>query len=261
MELWHLMWPLCHWELQLHWANANHSFVSYRKRFLYCALGALGERERERERERYREREREIQREREREREREKERERERERERDGSHVTLVALKLAMRFALFLAKMCTLVLAKSFARFLANNFHLFLGLPSWMALSSHFPLPNTLHSSKQFTFFVASVKWRDRGSKHRNKTIEYPAAPSFFSSKKWIKLIPKPIGNRKRDCAWGCARGINTTWENLQIEKPQIRKAFVPLTGLICAFRSADFLRWCLSPERNLTHNLFFYLQ
>ena len=41
--------------------------------------------------------------------------------------------------------------------------------------------------------------------------------------------------------------------------KAQIRKAFVPLTGLICAFRSADFLRWCLSSERNLTHNLFFY--
>ena len=34
-----------------------------------------------------------------------------------------------------------------------------------------------------------------------------------------IKLIPKTIGNRKRDCAWGCAWGINTTWENLQIEK------------------------------------------
>ena len=30
---------------------------------------------------------------------------------------------------------------------------------------------------------------------------------------------PKTIGNRKRDRAWGCARGINTTWENLQIEK------------------------------------------
>ena len=40
--------------------------------------------------------------------------------------------------------------------------------------------------------------------------------------------------------------------------KAQIRKAFVPLTGLICAFLSEDFLRWCLSPERNLTHNLFF---
>ena len=31
--------------------------------------------------------------------------------------------------------------------------------------------------------------------------------------------LTKTIGNRKRDCAWGCARGINTTWENLQIEK------------------------------------------
>ena len=34
-----------------------------------------------------------------------------------------------------------------------------------------------------------------------------------------ILLIPKTIGNRKRDCAWRCAWGINTTWENLQIEK------------------------------------------
>ena len=32
-------------------------------------------------------------------------------------------------------------------------------------------------------------------------------------------LIPKTIGNRKRDCAWGCARGINTTRKNLQVEK------------------------------------------
>ena len=36
---------------------------------------------------------------------------------------------------------------------------------------------------------------------------------------RYLLLIPKTIGNRKRDCAWGCARGINTTWENLQIEK------------------------------------------
>ena len=27
---------------------------------------------------------------------------------------------------------------------------------------------------------------------------------------------------------------------------------------LICAFRSEDFLRWRLSPEGNLTHNLLF---
>ena len=32
-------------------------------------------------------------------------------------------------------------------------------------------------------------------------------------------LIPKTIWNRKRDCAWGCARRINTASENLQIKK------------------------------------------
>ena len=36
--------------------------------------------------------------------------------------------------------------------------------------------------------------------------------------------------------------------------KAKTRRAFVPLTGLICAIRSADFLRWCLSSERNFTH-------
>ena len=51
-------------------------------------------------------------------------RERERERERDGSDVTLVALKLAMDFAPFLAKNLHLSLAKSFALFLAKNLHL-----------------------------------------------------------------------------------------------------------------------------------------
>ena len=33
------------------------------------------------------------------------------------------------------------------------------------------------------------------------------------------QLIPKTIRNRKGDCAWGCAQRINTTSENLQIEK------------------------------------------
>ena len=67
------------------------------------------------------------------------------------------------------------------------------------------------------------------------QTIEFPAAPSFFSSKKWIKLIPKTIGNRKRDCAWGCARGINTTWENLQNEKHKSGR---------CSFRSPGSPDW-----------------
>ena len=63
--------------------------------------------------------------ERERERERERDTERERERERYGSDVTLVALKLSMNFAPFLAK--TLKLAMNFAPFFAKNFHLSIG--------------------------------------------------------------------------------------------------------------------------------------
>ena len=61
-----------------------------RKRFLYCALGALGEREREW----------------------------------DGSDVTLVALKLARNFAPFVAK--TLKLVMNFAPFPAKKLHLVL---------------------------------------------------------------------------------------------------------------------------------------
>ena len=51
-------------------------------------------------------------------RERVTERERERERERDGSDVTLVALKLAMTFALFLAKNLHLSIGEEFCTFL-----------------------------------------------------------------------------------------------------------------------------------------------
>ena len=45
--------------------------------------------------------------------------------------------------------------------------------------------------------------------------------PTLWSPADSIHINTKTIGNRKRDCAWGCAcaRGINTTWENLQIEK------------------------------------------
>ena len=70
-------------------------------------------------------------RERERERERDTERERERERARNGSDVTLVALKLALSFALSLPKMCTFVLAKNFALFLAKNLHLSFSPREW----------------------------------------------------------------------------------------------------------------------------------
>ena len=161
-----------------------------------------------------------------------------------------------------LPKMCTLVLATSFALFLAKKF-----APQF--LPPHFPLPKTLHFSKRFAFFALSNGVIDRGSKQQSKRSNFWLHRSSFSpkkSKKWIKLIPKTTGNRKRDGAWGCAWGINTTWVNLQTEKHKSgRRSFSSVSGtnafLICAFRSAGLLRWCLFPKRNLTHNLFFYFQ
>ena len=136
---------------------------------------------------------------------------------------------------LSLPKMCTSVLAKSFALFLAKNFAPQF-LTFWNALSSHFPLPKTLHFSKQFVFFALSNGVIDRGSKQQSTRSNFRLQRSPFSSKKskkWIKLIPKTIGNRKRDCAWGCAWGINTTWENLQIEKHKSgRRSFRSPNGI-----------------------------
>ena len=74
---------------------------------------------------------------------------------------------------------------------------------------------------------------------------------------RWL-LIPKTIKKRKKRL---CVRLRLGDKHNLR--KSSDRKAQIsPVSGtnafLICAFRSEDFLRWCLSPERNLTHNLLF---
>ena len=50
-------------------------------------------------------------------------------------------------------------------------------------------------------------------------TLTAGAGAKTAVGRRYLLLIPKTIGNRKRDCAWGCAWGINTTWVNLQIEK------------------------------------------
>ena len=138
--------------------------------------------------------------------------------------------------------------------------------PLWNGAEFTLSVAKALHSSKQFAFFVKFALFAivlplsngvtgDRSTE--KKTIEFLAAPSF-SSKKWIKLIPKTIGNRKKRLCARLRSGDKHPLRKSADRKAQIRKAFVPLTGLICAFRSADFLRGCLSPERNLTHNLFF---
>ena len=88
-----------------------------------------------------------------------------------------------------------------------------------------------------------------------------PTPPTRFTCKSRLcsrYIIPKTIGNRKKRL---CVRLCSGDKHHLR--KSADRKAQIsPVSGtnafLICAFRSADFLRWCLSPERNLTHNLFF---
>ena len=70
------------------------------------------------------------------------------------------------------------------------------------------------------SFLFLKILWRSRMAKHQSfqKTKGmWGCVSDEICTTKW--LIPKTIGNRKRDCAWGCAWGINTTWENLQIEK------------------------------------------
>ena len=90
---------------------------------------------------------------------RERDTEREREREKDGSEVTIVALKLAMSFALLLAKNVHLSIGDEFCAFLAKKI-----------CTSVSPLLNgaefTLSVSKNVAFFetvriLRTVKWRD----------------------------------------------------------------------------------------------------
>ena len=61
---------------------------------------------------------------------------------------------------------------------------------------------------------LSCISWISAGQ------IDLSETADFLRTWYWklITLIQKTIGNRKRDCAWGCARGINTTWQNLQIE-------------------------------------------
>ena len=124
-------------------------------------------------------------------------------------------------------------------------------LPSWMALSSHFPLPKTLHFSKRFAFFALSNGVIDRGSKQQSKRSNFRLHRSSSSRrknrKKWIKLIPKTIGNRKRDCAWVCAWGINTIWENLQIEKHKSGRRSFPNWQWIYTFPCRKFAQLAMS--------------
>ena len=147
-------------------------------------------------------------------RERERDTEREIERERDGSDVTIFALKLAMNLHFPLPKIRTI--GNELTLSLAKNSH-------FSFLPSHFPsLPSRrghhcgAKIRNEFTLSIAKIFFAlfvpplsngtsratsDRKPKTNDQILASPIL--FFPSKKWIKLIPKTIGNRKRDSAWG----------------------------------------------------------
>ena len=129
-----------------------------------------------------------------------RERERYREREIDGSDVTIVALKLAMNLHFPLPKIrtigdeLTLSLAKnSHFSFLPSHFP-YASLPSRRGHHGGAEIRNEFTLSIAKKFFALRLCW---------PSFKFCPVLLFFPSKKWIKLIPKTIGNRKRDCAWG----------------------------------------------------------
>ena len=133
--------------------------------------------------------------------EREIQREREREREIDGSDVIIVALKLAMTSHFPLPKIRTF--RSSLHTSCRRSFVKWSPLWRWNSQWVH-----TFRCQKKSpSLFGLSLEWReprDEWSKTQDKLmIKFCPVLLFFPLKKWIKLIPKTIGNRKRDCAWG----------------------------------------------------------
>ena len=207
--------------------------------------------------EREREREREIQREREIHRERERERERVRRKWRHPS-----SAENGEEFCTFRCQNAEIGDAYEVCIFPCQKIWtlvsaLLKGAEFTLSVAKNVALFETVRALR-----FASVKWRDRGSKHRNKRSNFRLhRPSSHRKKKRIKLIPKTIGNRKRDCAWCYARRIDK-----QLRKSADRKAQIsPVSGtnalLICAFRLQIF--WCgVYPPSTTSRTIsFFYFQ
>ena len=147
------------------------------------------------------------------ERERERQRERERERETEVTSPDCRA-KIGDEFTLSLAKNShnwrwayTSLAKNSHFSFLPSHF------PSLLSRRGHHcgaEIRNEFTLSIAKIFFALFVPPLSNGtsratSDRKPKTNDQilPSPILFFPSKKWIKLIPKTIGNRKRDCACG----------------------------------------------------------
>ena len=85
----------------------------------------------------------------------------------------------------------------------------------------------------------------------RKAMPKYGICAGFWFGSSWAQTIinTKTIGNRKRDCAWGCAWRMNTTWENQRIanQSGEQNKRLTDLCFVICRF-SQVVLTFC--PEQ-----------
>ena len=116
------------------------------------------------------------------------------------------------------------------------------------AMSSHFPLP------KHVSLFVptlsngASRAMSDRKPRQKFNDQILPSPRLFFPSKKWIKEYQKLLEIIEKEIVREVAQDDKPYLRKSTDRKAQIRKAFVQFSGLICALRSVDFLRYGLSP-------------
>ena len=133
----------------------------------------------------------------------ERERERDTEREIDGSDVIIVALKLAMSLHFSMPKIRRIAVTSHFPLTKNCTFRFSLHTSCLTIVALKF----TLSVAKKFALFVPTLSWMALAARrvieNPRQMIKFCPVLLFLPSKKWIKLIPKTIGNRKRDCAWG----------------------------------------------------------
>ena len=101
-------------------------------------------------------------------------------REKDGSDVTIVALKLAMSFALLLAKNVHLSIDEEFCAIFCQKICTSVS-PLLNGAEFTLSVAKTLHFSKQFAFFALSNGVIDRGSKQQSKRWNFRLHRSFSS--------------------------------------------------------------------------------
>ena len=128
------------------------------------------------------------------ERDTERERDRERERERRKWHHHCRA-KIGDEFKLPLPKIRTFRFSLHTSR---------LSLLQWSPLWCwNSQWVHTFRCQNICPLCYDSLKWHEPCDEWPKTQDKWSNPAQSFPSKKWIKLIPKTIGNRNRDCAWG----------------------------------------------------------